>query len=787
MFSCSVGGSCRTGLSAVNAIRRHLNSIPWRGGAALLFLSLICATGPAGASVRQTPVDSLVNQIGPARYSTLESLFGMLATELRKLPPDQIKQQEEKILDACDDDPRKRVLAYRALSWAMETNAAPQALQYLYDAAAYARRADTMALSHALLNLGAFLQERSSYTDAIGAFLEVYDISEKIHNDSLRLEALRRMLPAYYGTANHEEVQNSAPELTQLFQQLGAEYLGPSPDANRRRGIINAFNAAGLSYQQQGGYDSAIHYFTIAMRVARQTGDEEWIGILSGNEAIVFTRQGRYKEALKGLLTDIRVSSRHEIWESARNGCVSLSDLYLLQHDVPNAVLYLDSALYYNEVAKGALPVTYWRVRSNVEAAQGKFREALESQRNYAEKSTDQLKQLQVEQVTRMRSAYEMVRSQKEIELLTRENEAKESYIAFQRTLFTAAIIVLLLVLVLTAHFVISYRRQKKNAMLIARQRDEIEEKNTQLQLQNSEIGAQNEELLQQQEEIAAQRDTLESQNVKLRKAQETIAQHNKEIQTENERLEEIVNVRTHELRRSNQELTEYNDQLKQFGFITAHNLRSPVARILGLGNLLQLSQDGEDSKTIIEKIVHSTKELDAVVCDLGKILEVRENNDLEYESVDLSHALDRTCKALEKEFTDANAQLHQDFAAGHSVHAVSPYVESIVYNLISNAIKYRSVSRDLIIHVSTRVEGNYLCLVVRDNGQGIDLNKHGDNIFNLYKRFHFNVEGKGLGLYLVKSQVTAMGGKVELVSTPHAGSSFFVYFKQIDEHEATS
>ncbi|NJM25000.1 MAG: hypothetical protein HC859_05335 [Bacteroidia bacterium] len=115
---------------------------------------LICAVGTAGANTKQTPVDSLINQIGTARVSALEPLFGRLGSELRKLPPDQIKQYEEKVLDACNDDPRKRIFAYRTLSWAMETTAPPQALQYLYDAAAYARRADTTALSHALLNLG---------------------------------------------------------------------------------------------------------------------------------------------------------------------------------------------------------------------------------------------------------------------------------------------------------------------------------------------------------------------------------------------------------------------------------------------------------------------------------------------------------------------------------------------------------------------------------------------------------------------------------------------------------
>jgi signal transduction histidine kinase len=112
-------------------------------------------------------------------------------------------------------------------------------------------------------------------------------------------------------------------------------------------------------------------------------------------------------------------------------------------------------------------------------------------------------------------------------------------------------------------------------------------------------------------------------------------------------------------------------------------------------------------------------------------------------------------------------------------VYAVLPYVESIINNLLTNAIKYRHPDRHPIIQISTTIDNEYVCLKVKDNGLGVDLSKYRNDIFNLYKRFHLHVDGKGLGLYLVKTQVTALGGKIDIESEPEKGTTFLVYFKR--------
>jgi signal transduction histidine kinase len=133
----------------------------------------------------------------------------------------------------------------------------------------------------------------------------------------------------------------------------------------------------------------------------------------------------------------------------------------------------------------------------------------------------------------------------------------------------------------------------------------------------------------------------------------------------------------------------------------------------------------------------------------------------------------------LEKEYEETNAKLDSDFRAAGKVFAVGPYVDSILYNLISNSIKYRHPDRQPLIQIRTSIERDFVKLTVTDNGLGIDLKKHRNNIFNLYKRFHLHMEGKGLGLYLVKTQMMALGGKIDVESEPEEGTTFQVYFKK--------
>jgi len=291
-----------------------------------------------------------------------------------------------------------------------------------------------------------------------------------------------------------------------------------------------------------------------------------------------------------------------------------------------------------------------------------------------------------------------------------------------------------------------------RNANQALKEREEeIIQKNKALTAQGEELAAQNEELLQSQEEVSAQRDLVEKQN---------------------ENLELEVTKRTNEL-------VEYNQQLEQFAFIAAHNLRAPVARILGLGQLLGMLEDMPDKKEeIYPKLIHTTQELDGVVRDLNTILEFRKNSESKLTLVDLATEVSKIRGTLEREIANALAVITTDFTQVENIRTVKPYLESILYNLISNAIKYRDPERTPAIHVKTEKTENEICLMVSDNGLGIDVEAFRSKLFTLYSRFHTHLEGKGLGLYLVKTQITALGGRIEIESEVNKGSTFKVYFK---------
>lgn len=291
------------------------------------------------------------------------------------------------------------------------------------------------------------------------------------------------------------------------------------------------------------------------------------------------------------------------------------------------------------------------------------------------------------------------------------------------------------------------------------------------------EIAAQNEEITSQSEELAAQHDALALQNKKLFEAHRIIETQNHEIQLKNEQLELEIEKRTQELQNTNRELVVHNNQLEQFAFIAAHNLRAPLARILGLANVLDMSKTEVDRNTALRKLVDSTLDLDHVIRDLNLILNIQKHTS-NLVVVDLALAFARVIKILEKEIEETQAKVTDDFAEAGKVYAVSPYVESILYNLISNAIKYRDPTRPPVISLKTTVDQEFVCLIVSDNGLGINLAKHRQNMFTLYRRFHTHMEGKGLGLYLIKTQIIALGGKIDVESELNKGTTFKVYFK---------
>ncbi|MFY0673271.1 MAG: PAS domain S-box protein [Bacteroidia bacterium] len=224
------------------------------------------------------------------------------------------------------------------------------------------------------------------------------------------------------------------------------------------------------------------------------------------------------------------------------------------------------------------------------------------------------------------------------------------------------------------------------------------------------------------------------------------------------------------------EQLTMQNQDLEQFSYITSHNLRSPVAGIKGLTSIIDKNQLGNElNKGIVDRIESAASKLDRVIQDLNEIISVKKTTTLNKQEVYFENLIDEFKESHSELIKDAKASFVLDFKEADHVFSVRSYVNSILSNLITNAIKYQKPGIPPIIEIRTKKAQNQIELFVKDNGLGIDLGKHGNKLFKFKQRFHLNIEGHGIGLYLVKTQTLAIGGTVLVQSTVNEGSTFIV------------
>ncbi|HZY83048.1 MAG TPA: tetratricopeptide repeat protein [Cyclobacteriaceae bacterium] len=246
------------------------------------------------------------------------------------------------------------------------------------------------------------------------------------------------------------------------------------------------------------------------------------------------------------------------------------------------------------------------------------------------------------------------------------------------------------------------------------------------------------------------------------------------EIQMQADQLAKLVAEKTIELKRTNEELVKYNSELLQFSYTVSHNLRGPVARLLGLTVLVNKENDAKQIKQLNEFIGKTAHDLDVIIKDLGKLLELRNNPHQFHELVELASEWEQSKSLLQDSLT-GNEDIIANFEGLPIITSVRPMLQSIFYNLLSNAIKFQSPDRRLKVTATSRRINGKAILEVSDNGLGFNKRLHHEKLFKLYKRFHTHVEGRGLGLYLIKSQIEVLHGSIEVDSEPDKGSTFKV------------
>lgn len=222
-------------------------------------------------------------------------------------------------------------------------------------------------------------------------------------------------------------------------------------------------------------------------------------------------------------------------------------------------------------------------------------------------------------------------------------------------------------------------------------------------------------------------------------------------------------------------DIVQRNKDLEQFSYIISHNLRAPVANIMGIASLfVEQSISEEEKQFLLESLAESTQRLDNTIIDLNQVTQIKLSSSEINEMVSFSQLVADITASISHLINGQHITIETDFGDIDSIFSVRSYLHSIFYNLITNSIKYKKSGVPLLCRLSSMRRPGFVQLTVRDNGLGIDLVKTGDQIFEIYKRFHLSAaDGKGMGLFMVKAHVESLRGSIAVDSKVNEWTEF--------------
>ncbi len=221
----------------------------------------------------------------------------------------------------------------------------------------------------------------------------------------------------------------------------------------------------------------------------------------------------------------------------------------------------------------------------------------------------------------------------------------------------------------------------------------------------------------------------------------------------------------------------EQNQRLLDFTNIVSHNLRSNSSNISMLSGMLDADLPLEKQKQFIEMIRTSAERLDETIVQLNDVVKIQATSKYDMDRMPLRPMIEKVIESINGLVLETSPLLDIDIDDSIKVLGFKPFLNSVFLNLFTNAIKYREPSRQLKIEIRAKVLNDNTIISFTDNGIGINLEKNRSKIFGIYKTFHSNKDAKGVGLFITKNHMEAMGGKIEVQSTLGAGTTFNLCF----------
>lgn len=521
------------------------------------------------------------------------------------------------------------------------------------------------------------------------------------------------------------------PEAIRYFKQS----IAFNERIHNTSGIAKIHSNLGMIYADRYEFDSSLYYFSRAMEFRKKEGEKSEIVSTYVNMAVVRNNLKQYSEAVADLEKALQLATEMSDAAQMKSCYGMLAETYEKMGNQERTLHYFNLYRTFHEMIQRNKAV---EARKETEAAR---LEALE---------------------------LELEKRDKELELLRMKEELGLTE-AELRSLSAEA------------QALVEENTKQQLAMRVLEREVDLDK------LRISEAMAQNE---RQRLWIALAAAglvftlglavMLYRNNAIRKKMNKQLADHNEEINVLNEGLETQVQHRTTELRSALHKLEKRNSELDQFSHVISHNLRGPVASILGLGRVLNSKNLADPfNAEVFQRVIVAAENLDAVVKDLSVILDVRDNV-MTKTKVAVRDSVAQASASLASEVEKSGAVIDLDDQAAPTVWAVKPYLDSIFFNLVSNAIKYKSRERKPRVSIQSKFTPGSVRITVSDNAIGIGP-QFVDQIFQPYKRLTTEGDGKGLGLYLVKSEVEAMGGSIEVISVEGEGTTFTIELPSVN------
>ncbi|UZO81791.1 PAS domain-containing sensor histidine kinase [Aquimarina sp. ERC-38] len=231
-------------------------------------------------------------------------------------------------------------------------------------------------------------------------------------------------------------------------------------------------------------------------------------------------------------------------------------------------------------------------------------------------------------------------------------------------------------------------------------------------------------------------------------------------------------------LQKSHDIIVAQNSRLFNFAHIVSHNLRSHTSNLSLITQLIEDIDDPAEKSELLGQIKGISNNLNTTIDHLNELVTIYTNEKQEKVFVSFKQSLNLVMNGIGQIINSSNAQIQTDFTECEGVQFIPAYMESIFLNLLTNAIKYKHENRDPVILIRSYIRNQQKFLEIKDNGKGIDMTLFKDQVFGMYKTFHYNEDAVGIGLFLTKNQVISLGGDIQVESKLEEGTTFTIQFK---------